>query len=331
MNTINITTPTERISATTLTQALEIAQQLRATTADHITIRIPDGSWHERITITTDNLTLEGSNSQTCIITAATGAFDPAPITAIRPIGATAADIEHGQAKAITTLGTFRTATVRIAANNCTLRNLTVANTAGDGSLAGQAIALYANGTHFLADACTFSAFQDTLFIGPLPESERQIGGFIGPDETCERINTTQHYRNCCIEGNVDMIFGSGHAIFEHCTIRSIACINGEPSFVTAASTPEHIPGFEFNNCMFVNSSTHPCKPNSIYLGRPWRDYAAVTLRQCYLDTHISDAGWQDWSGRGAQGTTRFMGVELSGPGAAHIQWPYWTQYVEAL
>ena len=32
-------------------------------------------------------------------------------------------------------------------------------------------------------------------------------------------------------------------------------------------------------------------------LGRPWGDLAGVLYHSCYMDDHISKAGWQDWCG----------------------------------
>lgn len=83
------------------------------------------------------------------------------------------------------TLGTFRTYTVLVDADDVRLENLTIENDAGDGREVGQAIALYADGDRLVVDACCIKGHQDTLFLGPLPPHEAKPGGFIGPKPVC--------------------------------------------------------------------------------------------------------------------------------------------------
>ena len=85
--------------------------------------------------------------------------------------------------------GTFRTYTLFLDAPDITLCNLTVENAAGAGKKVGQAIALYAEGEGIRVENCRLIGSQDTLFTGPLPEKEKEPGGFRGPKEFAPRIN----------------------------------------------------------------------------------------------------------------------------------------------
>lgn len=205
--------------------------------------------------------------------------------------------------------GTFRSYTLFVHAADVTLRNLTVENASGDSATHGQAIALYAECDRFVADSCRLLGHQDTLFTGPLPPKELQPNGFLGPTQFAPRINGRQYYRNCYICGDVDFIFGSATAYFEHCTLESLrrskansvastaasTTENFSPEgYITAASTPEGQEyGYVFHSCHFVS---HDCPPASVYLGRPWRDYARTVLIDCALGAHIHPAGFHDWN-----------------------------------
>ena len=118
--------------------------------------------------------------------------------------------------------GTFRTYTLFIDTHDVTLQHLTIENASGDSATHGQAIALYADGDRLTIDSCRLLGHQDTLFTGPLPEKERQPGGFIGSKQFAPRINGRQYYKNCYICGDIDFIFGSATAYFEHCTLESL-------------------------------------------------------------------------------------------------------------
>ena len=52
---------------------------------------------------------------------------------------------------------------------------------------------------------CRLIGSQDTLFTGPLPEKEKEPGGFRGPKEFAPRINGRQYYKNTYICGGVDL------------------------------------------------------------------------------------------------------------------------------
>lgn len=172
--------------------------------------------------------------------------------------------------------GTFRTASVRIDTHDFTAKHLTFQNDSGFGHTVGQALAVYVDGDRNAFYDCRFLGSQDTVFDAPLPLKEAQPGGFKGPGEFKPRTIGRHYYENCFIQGDVDFIFGSGIAWFEHCTIYSKLPGDRVPpespedeviyGYVTAASTPMDEPyGYVFHECSLESD----CPPHSIYLGRP--------------------------------------------------------------
>lgn len=194
--------------------------------------------------------------------------------------------------------GTFRSYTMLVNTDNFTCKNMTIKNSAGFGSEVGQAIAVYAEGNNILFENCRLIGHQDTLFTGPLPEQEYEKGGFRGPTEFAPRIQGKQLYRKCFISGEVDFIFGSAEAYFDGCEIFSYNCNKEINGYVTAASTYEgKETGYVFYNCRL----TSDCPENSVYLGRPWRDFAKTVYINCEFGKHICDEGFHDWNKENAR------------------------------
>lgn len=222
--------------------------------------------------------------------------------------------------------GTFRTPTVFINTHDFTAKNITFKNTSGLGKKVGQALALYVDGDRIIFDHCNLVASQDTLFVAPLPPAPKEPGGFTGPKEFAPRINGRHYYHNCYIRGDVDFIFGSGTAFFDQCELFSQktddlpAAKEGEEQknygYVTAASTAkDQAYGFVFNQCRL----TSDCPPKSVYLGRPWRNYAQTVFINCELGAHIRDEGWFDWNKPDAHATMLYAEYNSTGEGAAAI------------
>lgn len=245
-------------------------------------IHIGKGIYREKLTVTRNRLTLLGEDCENTILVYGDGAFDVMEDNSRR--------------------GTFRTASFRIDANDFTARHLTFQNDAGFGHTAGQALALYAEGDRLYLEDCRLLGSQDTLFTAPLPLKEAKPGGFTGPGEHRPRVLGRQLYRSCFIQGDVDFIFGGGIAYFENCTIFSKLPGDRIPpespkeetiyGYVTAASTPKGQPyGYVFQDCRL----TSDCPPRSVYLGRPWREWAKTVFLHCELGEHIHPLGWNDW------------------------------------
>jgi len=272
---------------------------------ESVLIRLEAGEYREKCMLTRGNVTVEGAGAELTRIVWDDGAYGL---------------LEDG-----TKRGTFRTATLMVFAPNVTLRNLTVHNAAAPREAVGQAIALYVDADFFACEDCRLLSFQDTLFTAPLPPKEIVPGGFVGPRQFAPRIPQRHVYRRCLIEGDVDFIFGGAAAWFEECEIRSVDG-RGDRSapyvgYATAASTPQGQKyGYVFNRCRFTHERL---APGSVYIGRPWRNYAQTLLIDCELAEHIHPDGFHDWDKKDAHATMRYGECRSRGPGAAKTRAPF--------
>ncbi len=183
------------------------------------------------------------------------------------------------------TLGTFRSFTVRVDANDITLKNITIENNA---ARLGQAVALHTQGDRLRFVNCRFLGHQDTVYTG--------MGA------------TRLFFDHCYIEGTTDFIFGPSTVWFEQCHIHCKA-----NSYITAASTPKEIKyGYIFNRCNVTAAEN----VEKVYLGRPWRDYGYTLFMHCTLPQQIRPEGWHHWQKEREQ-TARYLEFENEGPGAA--------------
>lgn len=271
-----------------------------------ITIFIRKGIYKEKLIINKPFITLVGEDVEETIIT-----YDDYALMLM----------EDGNKR-----GTFRTPTVFIDTHDFTAKNILFENSSGFGKDVGQALALYVDGDRIVFDNCYMIASQDTIFTGPLPPQAFQKGGFTGPKEFAERINGRHYYHNCFIRGDVDFIFGSATAYFDHCEIFSQKTDNLPPAvseeeqkiygYVTAASTPEGQEyGYVFNHCTLTSN----CPKKSVYLGRPWRSFAKTIFMNCELGDHIRDEGWHDWNKTDAHETILYAEYNSTGAGADAI------------
>lgn len=274
----------------TIGEALEKA---KAYEGIKVTIQIGKGIYKEKLEIKQKNLTFQGESAEEVILT-----YDDYANLIM-------ADGEK--------MGTFRSYSVLIDTSDFTARNITFENSAGSGAEVGQALALYIDGDRITFDNCRILGSQDTIFTAPLPPKEIQKGGFRGPKEFAPRLQQCHYFKDCYICGDVDYIFGGATAYFEGCEIHSLNRNKEINGYITAASTPEGDPfGYVFYNCRF----TSDCKPNSVYLGRPWRDYAKVVIIESELGSHIREEGWHDWNKEHAHNTVLYAEYANYDPGS---------------
>lgn len=111
----------------------------------------------------------------------------------------------------------------------------------------------------------------------------------------------------------MDFIFGSACAYFENCQIHSLSRDESVNGYVTASSTPK---GESYGYVFFKCSFTSNCRKHTVYLGRPWREYAKTVLVCCNIENHIIPAGWDDWNRPNDHGTVFFAECACNGPGA---------------
>ena len=193
----------------------------------------------------------------------------------------------------INKMGTFRTYTVKVQGNNITFKNLTIENNA---ARLGQAVALHTEGDKLVFINCRLLGNQDTIYTGA--------------------AGTRLYFVDCYIEGTTDFIFGPSTALFENFEIRI-----KRNSYVTAASTPEDIAvGYVFKNCKLTANPG----VDKVYLGRPWRPYAATVFINCEMGKHIRPEGWHNWGKEENEKTARYAEYNSTGEGAAaagRVKW----------
>jgi len=202
---------------------------------------------------------------------------------------------------------TTRSATVEVRADNFTAENLTFSNdynrTHQQASQGSQALAVAVFGDRAVFRNMRFLGNQDTLYTASRGCMQTNAG--------C--APTRQYFVDCYIEGNVDFIFGDGNSVFENCEIHSTPHNGG---YITAQSKsrPDQDSTYVFNHCKLT------AEPNvgTIWLGRPWRQYASVVFMNTEMGPQIAPAGWHEWH----EGETKYLETAFyaeynsSGPGA---------------
>jgi pectinesterase len=189
-------------------------------------------------------------------------------------------------------IGTFKTPSTTIDADDFTAENLTFENSAGP---VGQALAIRVDGDRAAFRHCRFLGWQDTILLN----------------------RGRQYFENCYIAGQTDFIFGAATAWFENCRIHCL-----RDGYITAASTPVDQPfGFVFSNCKIIG------EPDvKTYLGRPWRIYASTIFLDCEMSGVIRPEGWNDWKKPEAHATARYAEFNSTGAGASPANRPDWTR-----
>jgi pectinesterase len=181
-------------------------------------------------------------------------------------------------------MGTFRTASTVVDADDFTAENITFENSAG---AVGQALAIRVEGDRVIFRKCRFLGWQDTILD-----------------------NRGRHwYQDCYIAGHVDFIFGGGTAFFQGCHIQCLG-----DGYITAASTPaDQRFGFVFSHCTVAGE-----KPGDrTYLGRPWRNFASTIFLNSEMSEVVRPEGWHNWRKVEAEKTARYAEYNNTGPGAS--------------
>jgi pectinesterase len=247
--------------------------------SETVVIRIAPGVYKERVIIPKSKplIRFAGEDAEKTVLTYDLSARMPGP---------------DGQE-----IGTFKTPSVIIEADDFVAENITFENSAG---AVGQALAIAVLGDRAVFRKCRFLGWQDTIY----DQSGRH------------------YYEDCYIAGHCDFIFGGGTAFFERCRIH---CLEG--SFITAASTPAHEPyGYVFSNCTITGE---PARPKT-YLGRPWRDYANVIFLNTQMEGIIRPEGWHNWSNPEREKTARYAEFNSTGAGANPAGRVSWSRQLTA-
>ncbi|MFF7043039.1 pectinesterase family protein [Streptomyces massasporeus] len=203
--------------------------------------------------------------------------------------------------------GSTGSATVRIAANDVTTRNLTFSNDFDEAAheLKGeQALAMKTTGDRIVFEDTAFLGNQDTL----MTDSPKLT--------TVSRV----YVRDSYIEGDVDFVYGRATTVIERSVIRALS--RGSDSnngYITAASTWKGNPyGFLITRSEIVSDAP----AGTYHLGRPWHPggepdaVAQVLIRDTRLPAAIKSSPWTDMSGFSWK-DARFTEYRTHGPGAS--------------
>lgn len=263
---------------TTITDAINFAPN---NSDDRVVINIKQGVYEENLEIPSykTNIFLLGGGKDSTIITGSRSVGD----------GWT----------------TFRSATVAVSGDRFLARDLTIENKAGPEKY--QAVALRVNADFAALFRCSFSGYQDTLYV----HSFRQF------------------YRECDVYGTIDYIFGNAAVVLQACNIVSRLPLPGQFTVITAQlkDDPNENTGISIQNCSILATEDLYANSASVksYLGRPWRIYSTTVFLESYIDDFIEPAGWSEWSGDQGLDTLYYGEFNNYGPGSGtdnRVTWP---------
>jgi pectinesterase len=190
-------------------------------------------------------------------------------------------------------IGTFRTPTVQIDADDFTAENLTFRNDSGP---IGQALAIRVDGDRTTFRNCLFLGWQDTILLN----------------------RGRQYIEDSVIAGHVDFVFGGATAFFERCRVHCWR--NG---YISAASTP---PDARYGFVFADGAITGETPDVQAYLGRPWRDFASVLFMRTAMSSIVRPEGWHNWDRPERERTARFAEYANTGRGAGRSSRVAWSK-----
>jgi pectinesterase len=232
-------------------------------------------------------------------------------------------------------IGTFKSSSTYAESDDFEADEITFANSTPRDI--GQALAISCLGDRQIFRRCRFLGWQDTIYTnhGSSPAAEAPIPKPTTAPATQTAIvpATTEpvpsanrlYFEDCHIEGGVDFIFGNSTAVFNRCEIHS-----KRHGYLTAASTPKGVAyGYVFMDCKLTAS---PDVANgSVYLGRPWRQYANVVYLNCSMGPQISPDGWSIWKAAPNRiYTVRYAEFGSTGPGGSSEKRVKWSKQLSA-
>lgn len=286
-------------------------------------ILVKKGVYEEKVVVPTykTNISLIGENRDSCILVwhdhanlQHTGHFEGVVLgSKADEMGRNKKDVSTMSDRGHR-LGTFESYTLLALGDGFECENMTIANdamthynpdwrqTRSNKAGVGQAVSLHCEADRAVFRNCRILGFQDTVFNG--------------------NARSRQIFYGCYIEGTVDFIFGPATVWFERCSIHSLG-----DGYLTAASTPaEHPYGYVFNRCRVTADPA----VKSVYLGRPWRNYASVIFKECELPAVIRPEGWHNWSDPKRELTARYAEYRSVGEGANPEKRVGWSRQLSA-
>jgi pectinesterase len=246
---------------------------------DRLIVHIKPGTYPGPFLIPKDmpNVTLEGDDAATTILTWDRNVRDPIPPgnDGFNP----GLQVRAGDFQAL---------------------HLTIENVSGD---RGQALALRVDGDREIFVDCRIVGWQDTLMVNNGRDFFRDcyIAGrvdFIYGSATARFQNCEIHSRNGghVTAASTPQDHPNGF-VFDHCKLTGDA-IAWDPATTNPSTT--------------LKPKVTPLAD----LGRPWRPFASVTYLNCEMGDHIKPAGWNNWGKTSNEQTARYSEYQSTGPGA---------------
>lgn len=199
---------------------------------------------------------------------------------------------------------TFRTYTLCVSGEGCSIENLTVINSNTKPEEVGQCVALSVNCKSFYAERVNLISTQDTLFLAPFPDDlVIRYRGFIPHRQLYIEGKALHFFKDCKISGTVDFIFGCSEAYFDNCEIISLFEKRGEGYIAAPAHPLAEDCAFTFINCSL---KAEGAQDNSVYLARPWRDFGKCVFLNCRADKHINRGLFDKWNDTERDKSARF-------------------------
>lgn len=193
----------------------EAVDAVRAYSPFHITVKIKNGVYKEKIVVPTwvVNISFVGESKEGTIITNDdySGKF-----------------INKDTLNDKRKYSTFTSYTMQVQGNDVSIENLTIQNTAGR---VGQAVALHVDGDRFVIKNCNLLGNQDTLLTA--------------------NDMSRQYYESCFIEGTTDFIFGNATCIFNNCIIKSLT----NSFVTAASTSQKQKFGYVFMHCKLIGNN----------------------------------------------------------------------------
>lgn len=170
--------------------------------------------------------------------------------------------------------------------------NITFENSFGVGA---QAHAVAANADRLVFRNCRFLGRQDTLYA----KAGRHF------------------FQNCHIKGTKDFICGQAAAVFENCTVHSIA-----DGYIAAPMrfSPTEPSGLIFVRCKLTATKIR----DGVFLGRPWGPHGRAVYLETEMGGHIRPEGWNNWANSANEKTAYFAEYDCRGAGAnpaGRVKW----------
>ncbi|KUJ08969.1 carbohydrate esterase family 8 protein [Mollisia scopiformis] len=214
-------------------------------------------------------------------------------------------NIQHSSSQASGAANDYDTATIQNNAANSKFYNVNIKNTYGAGS---QALALAAYATEQGYYGVGFYGYQDTI----LAQTGNQV------------------YAKCYIQGAVDFFWGQhARAWVDGSDIR----VNGVGAITAnGRASSSDTSYYVINKSSVAAASGASISAGTVYLGRPYSEYARVCFQKTVLSNIINSAGWEVWQPSDQRtGDVTFQEYGNTGAGAAGTRASFSTKLSAAI